>query len=81
MFICLQFHRGKSFLKSYLSINHGIVAIRILFYEAGVISLSYAVRIVSILSKMLLRILLFIEKMCFCDFGHRFFIYKVCGCK
>ncbi|GKV51324.1 hypothetical protein SLEP1_g57992 [Rubroshorea leprosula] len=77
MFMWFQFHRGKSFLKSYLSINHRLVAIRILFHEPGVISLSYAVRIVSILSKMLLGIFLFIEKMCFCNFGHCFFIYEV----
>ncbi|GKV02496.1 hypothetical protein SLEP1_g14929 [Rubroshorea leprosula] len=63
--MCFQFHRGKSFLESYLSINHGLVAIRALFHEPGVISLSYAVRIVSILSKMLSEIFLFIEKMCF----------------
>ncbi|GKV47383.1 hypothetical protein SLEP1_g54288 [Rubroshorea leprosula] len=76
MFLRFQFHRGKSFLKSALSINHGLIAIRILFHEPGLISLSYAVRTVSILSVMLLGIFLLIEKMCFCNFGHSF-IYKV----
>ncbi|GKV47395.1 hypothetical protein SLEP1_g54302 [Rubroshorea leprosula] len=33
--MCFQFHRGKPFLKSYLSINHGLVAIRIYFMNLG----------------------------------------------